>query len=66
MTRNLEDLTHEQLAAEALTLARERFHSKILAARAIDLRTACDAEEPSADIARDIIDLIDKLYAAGA
>jgi hypothetical protein len=64
MNRNLEDLTHEELAAEALSLARNRFRSKILAVLAIDLRAACDAEEPSVDLARDVIGLIDRLYSA--
>lgn len=64
MHRSLEDLTHEELASEALDLARNRFHSKILAALAIDLRTACDTEQPSTALAREIIALIDRLYAA--
>lgn len=64
--RALTDLTHEQLALEALMLARTKFHSKILAALAVDLRDACDNERPSDDLARGIIKLIDDLYAATA
>lgn len=61
---NLECLTHDELAIEAMKLARNRFHSKILAALAIDLRNACDNEQPSQDLARDIIGLIDRLHEA--
>jgi hypothetical protein len=64
MNRDLTELTHEQLATEALSLAQNYFHSKILAAKAIDLRDACGNEQPSAGLARDIIKLIDDLYEA--